>query len=80
MISQLEKGLFRRLNRSQRRVKAELDGYAEIIDGQQRLTTCTILAAVIRDLAIGKHQDVADTIQSQFIEFETSDPRTSNLS
>ena len=44
------------------------DGYAEIIDGQQRLTTCTILAAVIRDkFKLLGDEEAALDVQREFI-------------
>lgn len=44
------------------------DGFIEVVDGQQRLITSTILASVLRDvyLLYGR-QDLASTIQGNFI-------------
>ena len=47
--------------------KAATDGYAEVIDGQQRLTTSTILAAAIRDHFFELDREVGDDIQAEFI-------------
>lgn len=44
------------------------DGYIEVVDGQQRLITSTILAAVIRDTyTLFGRSDLALTIQGNFI-------------
>jgi hypothetical protein len=43
---------------------------AEVIDGQQRLATCTILLAVIRDLLIElKREHQAESIDTQYLNY-----------
>jgi uncharacterized protein with ParB-like and HNH nuclease domain len=50
------------------------DPYIEVVDGQQRLITATILSAVIRDVYIsfGK-EDLASIIQGNFISYKDLD-------
>jgi hypothetical protein len=48
----------------------ETDGYVDIIDGQQRLLTITILMSVIRDIAKELDEKEADTIQRHDIAIE----------
>jgi len=50
------------------------DPYIEVVDGQQRLITATILSAVIRDIYIsfGK-EDLASIIQGNFISYKDLD-------
>src|ERR1700690_4162935 len=57
--------------------KEQEDGYVDIIDGQQRLLTITILMAVIRDIA--KEIDIknADLFQRQDIAIEDWEGRSS---
>ena len=50
--------------------QAEETGYIEIIDGQQRILTITILSAVLRDIASSIDEDTANRIQRQDIAFE----------
>ena len=50
------------------------DPYIEVVDGQQRLITATILSAVIRDIykSYGK-DDLASIIQGNFISYKDLD-------
>ena len=50
------------------------DPYIEVVDGQQRLITATILSAVIRDVykSYGK-DDLASIIQGNFISYKDLD-------
>ena len=50
------------------------DGFIEVVDGQQRLITSTILAAVIRDLyTLFGRVDLATAIQGHFISLKDLD-------
>lgn len=40
------------------------DNYFEVVDGQQRLTTLTILLCVIRDIFLPKDKEITNSIQS----------------
>lgn len=54
--------------------KNQKDGYIEVVDGQQRLITATILSAVLRDTyaSFGK-KELASIIQGNFISYKDFD-------
>ena len=52
-------------------------GYIEVIDGQQRLLTVTILIAVLRDLAKQIDMNIATLFQHQDIAVEDRDGKES---
>ena len=57
-------------------IKQESEPYAEVIDGQQRLTTLTILLSVLASILEGKQQDtLRKYIQEPGNEFEGLEPK-----
>ncbi len=59
-------------------VKSEVDARAEVIDGQQRLTTLTILLAVLRDLTEddGVRTQLADMVREPGSKLDNLDPKS----